>query len=179
MCFLLLYIGLLQMEQPPVLSSQPTHPSQLSQPNEATQVPKRAFHTWSHDEDKLLVDCLVTLRTEQKYMAENGFKNGHAQALEAMMEQKAPNCGLKAYPHIVSRIRTLKQSWQTVYDMVFGTNTSGFGYDPETKCVTADKDVWDEYIRVWVSIVIALCRTLYCICCVCLTISLLPQTGQS
>ena len=89
------------MEQPPVLSSQPTHPSQLSQPSEATQVPKRAFHTWSYDEDKLLVDCLVTLRTEQKYMAENGFKNGHAQALEAMMEQKAPNCGIKAYPHIV------------------------------------------------------------------------------
>ena len=93
-------------------------------------------------------------------MAENGFKNGHAQALETMMEQKAPNCCIKAYPHIVSHIRTLKQSWQTVYDMVFGTNTSGFGYDPETKCVTADKDVWDEYIRVWVSIVIALCRTL-------------------
>ncbi|KAI9117968.1 hypothetical protein K1719_011110 [Acacia pycnantha] len=31
--------------------------------------------------------------------------------------------------------------------MVYETNTSGFRWDPDTKCVTADKEVWDEYIK--------------------------------
>ncbi|KAI9121874.1 hypothetical protein K1719_007264 [Acacia pycnantha] len=64
-----------------------------------------------------------------------------------MMEEKLPGCGIKACPHITSRIKTLKKLWQTAYDMVYGTNTSGFGWDPDTKCVTADKEVWDEYIN--------------------------------
>ncbi|KAI9118815.1 hypothetical protein K1719_010260 [Acacia pycnantha] len=64
-----------------------------------------------------------------------------------MMEEKLPGCGIKACPHITSRIKTLKKLWQTAYDMVYGTNTSGFGWDPDTKCVTADKEVWDEYIK--------------------------------
>ncbi|KAI9073805.1 hypothetical protein K1719_044252 [Acacia pycnantha] len=64
-----------------------------------------------------------------------------------MMEEKLPRCGIKACPHITSRIKTLKKLWQTTYDMVYGTNTSGFGWDPDTKCVTANKEVWDEYIK--------------------------------
>ncbi|KAI9081721.1 hypothetical protein K1719_036324 [Acacia pycnantha] len=80
-------------------------------------------------------------------MADNGFKSGFANALQSMMEEKLPGCGIKACPHITSRIKTLKKLWQTAYDMVYGPNTSGFGWDPDTKCVTADKDVWDEYIK--------------------------------
>ncbi|KAI9128726.1 hypothetical protein K1719_000209 [Acacia pycnantha] len=64
-----------------------------------------------------------------------------------MMEEKLLGCGIKACLHIKSRIKTLKKLWQTAYDMVYGPNTSGFGWDPDTKCVTADKDVWDEYIK--------------------------------
>ncbi|KAI9113361.1 hypothetical protein K1719_015886 [Acacia pycnantha] len=80
-------------------------------------------------------------------MADNGFKSGFANALQSMMEEKLPGCGIKACPHITSRIKTLKKLWQTAYDMVYGPNTSGFGWDPDTKCVTADKDVWDGYIK--------------------------------
>ncbi|KAI9128145.1 hypothetical protein K1719_001138 [Acacia pycnantha] len=80
-------------------------------------------------------------------MADNGFKSGFANALQSMMEEKLPGCGIKACPHITSRIKTLKKLWQTAYDMVYGANASGFGWDPDTKCVTADKDVWDEYVK--------------------------------
>ncbi|KAI9126676.1 hypothetical protein K1719_002272 [Acacia pycnantha] len=52
-------------------------------------------------------------------MADNGFKSGFANALQSMMEEKLPGCGIKAC----------------------------FGWDPDTKCVTADKYVWDEYIK--------------------------------
>ncbi|KAI9071487.1 hypothetical protein K1719_046548 [Acacia pycnantha] len=62
-----------------------------------------------------------------------------------MMEAKLPGCGIKATPHITSRLKTLKRLWQTAYDIIYGPNTSGFGWDPETKLVTADDDVWDEY----------------------------------
>ncbi|KAI9100211.1 hypothetical protein K1719_024429 [Acacia pycnantha] len=37
-----------------------------------------------------------------------------------------------------------------VYEYHKGTTTwlmRGFGWDPDTKCVTADKDVWDEYVK--------------------------------
>ncbi|KAI9082779.1 hypothetical protein K1719_035236 [Acacia pycnantha] len=64
-----------------------------------------------------------------------------------MMEEKLLGCGIKATPHIMSRLKTLKRLWQAVYDIVYGPNTSGFGWDPETKLVIADKEVWDEYLK--------------------------------
>ncbi|KAI9078722.1 hypothetical protein K1719_039309 [Acacia pycnantha] len=80
-------------------------------------------------------------------MADNGFKAGFANALQSMMEQKLPGCGIKATPHITSRIKTLKRLWQMAYDMVYGPNTSGFGWDPDTKFVTAEPAVWEEYLK--------------------------------
>ncbi|KAI9118786.1 hypothetical protein K1719_010231 [Acacia pycnantha] len=81
-------------------------------------------------------------------MADIGFKSGFANALQSMMEEKLPKYGIKACPHITSRIKTMKRLWQSAYDMVYGTNTSGFGWDPNTKFVTAEKEVWDDYIKV-------------------------------
>ncbi|KAI9074060.1 hypothetical protein K1719_043987 [Acacia pycnantha] len=64
-----------------------------------------------------------------------------------MMEAKLPGCGIKATPHITSRLKTLKRLWQTAYDIIYEPNTSGFGWDPETKLVTADDDVREEYLK--------------------------------
>ncbi|KAI9101427.1 hypothetical protein K1719_023909 [Acacia pycnantha] len=64
-----------------------------------------------------------------------------------MMEEKLLGCRIKACPHITSRIKTLKRLRQTAYDMVYWTNTLGFGWDPGTKCVIAEKEVWDDYIK--------------------------------
>ncbi|KAI9083355.1 hypothetical protein K1719_034721 [Acacia pycnantha] len=64
-----------------------------------------------------------------------------------MMEEKLPGCGIKETPHVTSRLKTLKRLWQAAYDIVYGPNTSGFGWDPETKLVTTNKDVWDEYLK--------------------------------
>ncbi|KAI9119641.1 hypothetical protein K1719_009517 [Acacia pycnantha] len=63
------------------------------------------------------------------------------------MEEKLPSCGIKACPHITSRLKTLKCLWQAAYDMVYGTNTSGFGWDPDTKFVTADNKVCNDYLK--------------------------------
>lgn len=42
----------------------------------------------------------------------------------------------------------MKKDWQTVYDMLNGSNTSGFGYDNEHHCLTADVTVWESYLQV-------------------------------
>ncbi|KAI9111764.1 hypothetical protein K1719_017454 [Acacia pycnantha] len=109
---------------------------------------KQKFHMWTADEDKLLVECLMQLRIEQRFMADNGFKSGYANRLEAMMLEREPGSEIKGNPHILSRIKTMKVAWQAVYDMVYGANTSGFGWDADRQCVVADKEVWDEYIKV-------------------------------
>ncbi|KAI9074271.1 hypothetical protein K1719_043756 [Acacia pycnantha] len=87
---------------------------------------KAKFHMWTVDEDKVLFECLVQLRTEQKFMADKGFKSGYATRLEAMMEEHTPDSKIKGNPHIISRIKTMKLAWQVVYDMA----------------------VWDEYVKV-------------------------------
>ena len=96
----------------------------------------------------MLVECLVKLQTNGKFLADNGFRLGYLFTLENMMNQKASGYGLKGIPYIQSRIKTLKQSWQTVYDTVYGSNTSGFGWDHNWKVVTTEKEVWEEYLKV-------------------------------
>ena len=65
-------------------------------------------HVWTPEEDTMLVECLVELRTNGKYLVDNSFRLGYLSTLEHMMSQKAPACGLKGIPHIQSRIKTLK-----------------------------------------------------------------------
>lgn len=83
-----------------------------------------------------------------KFKAENGFKPGFLNYVEEKLQVSLPNSGLKAKPHIESRIKTLKKDFAIIYDMLNGSNTSGFGYDPIKKCITAEKAVWDTYLQV-------------------------------
>ncbi|KAJ9547034.1 hypothetical protein OSB04_019577 [Centaurea solstitialis] len=82
------------------------------------------------------------------FKADNGFKSGYLQYLEQVMRDSVPNSGLSARPHIESRIKTMKRDWKMVYDMVNGTNTSGFGYDSVRQCVIAEAPVWESYLQV-------------------------------
>ncbi|XAR73289.1 hypothetical protein NMG60_11007208 [Bertholletia excelsa] len=121
----------------------------MEEPSHATtqSTTHNCKHQWTVNEDALLVMCLLELKIEGIFLAENGFKPGYLNALEAVMEQNAPGCGIKGKPHIQSRLKTMKTNWQTVYDMVYGQNTSGFGWDNENKCIIAEKEVWEAYIK--------------------------------
>ena len=88
------------------------------------------------------------------YKADNGFKLGYLQHLEQSLKVSLPNSGLLDNSYIASKIKTMKKDWQCVYDMVNGSNTSGFGYDPEKKCVTAEEPVWEAYLKVRIIIFI-------------------------
>ncbi|KAI4365431.1 hypothetical protein MLD38_021415 [Melastoma candidum] len=99
---------------------------------------------------KVPIDILLDLHNEGKYKADRGFKPGIFDAVERAMRLKLPESGIKAIPHIESRLKTLKDHFNIVLDMMESTkkSNSGFGWDPIMKCVTAPKNVWDEYLQV-------------------------------
>nr|KAJ0193343.1 hypothetical protein LSAT_V11C800414500 [Lactuca sativa] len=108
----------------------------------------RNKHTWTTEEDAKLIKALLELHVSGKYGgADNGFKPDYLKAVQQLLDVSLPNWGLKAEPHIKSRMKTWKNDFNIVHDMVYGTNTSGFGWDTDKCCVTADADVWDEYIK--------------------------------
>ncbi|CAI9269445.1 unnamed protein product [Lactuca saligna] len=108
----------------------------------------RNYRNWTITEDVKLVETLVNMVNIGGFKADNGFKYGYLLHLENTLKEKIPNSGILGKPHIESRIKTMKKDWQVVYDMVNGTNTSGFGYDSSTHSVTAEPAVWDSYIQV-------------------------------
>ena len=71
-----------------------------------SQPPKLRF--WTLEEDIKLVESLLDLYHDGKFYADNNFKSGYLWALETTLETKLPRCGIKAKPHIESRIKTLK-----------------------------------------------------------------------
>ncbi|OWM80610.1 hypothetical protein CDL15_Pgr006640 [Punica granatum] len=107
-------------------------------------VTKSGKRKWSLAEDAVLISCMIDLRNMGTHNADTGFKSGYLLELEKMLLEKLPNCGIKARPHIESRLKTLKREWAIVYDMML--NTSGFGWDSTRKMVTAEDDVWETYV---------------------------------
>ncbi|XXG54444.1 hypothetical protein AAC387_Pa03g2319 [Persea americana] len=81
------------------------------------------------------------------YKADNGFKPGFLGVIEAVLKQKLPGSGIKAKPHIDSRIKTMKKDFRIVYDMLNGENYSGFGWDLHKNVVVAEDEVWNAYVK--------------------------------
>ena len=74
------------------------------------------------------------LNSGSHFKSDNGFKHGFFGAVETRLAVSLPNSGIKAKPHIESRIKTLKSDWSAVHDMMSWNNTSGF--------------VWQAYAQV-------------------------------
>ncbi|KAK2654659.1 hypothetical protein Ddye_014515 [Dipteronia dyeriana] len=62
-----------------------------------------------------------------------------------MMSDK-PGCGLRAQPHIDSRIKLLKKQYHAISEML-GPSASGFGWNDDLKCVVVEKNVFDEWVK--------------------------------
>ncbi|CAN1186918.1 hypothetical protein LINPERPRIM_LOCUS10046 [Linum perenne] len=73
------------------------------------------------------------------------FKGGAYKELERMMEVRANGCGVKAYPHIKSKMKLLKQNFQA-YQQCRGQ--SGWGWDDVAKCPLVDAQVFDNFAKV-------------------------------
>ena len=68
------------------------------------------------------------------------FKPGYLKILEEKISTKLPNAGLRAKPHIESRMRTSKREFQVIYEILTRPTTSGFGWDNVRKYVIVEND---------------------------------------
>ena len=95
---------------------------------------------WTPVEYIKLVEALVEYRHEKEANLENKFKPGYLKILEWKISTKLPNAGLRAKPHIESRMRTSKREFQVIYEILTRPNTSGFGWDNVRKYVIVEND---------------------------------------
>ena len=93
---------------------------------------------WTHEEDVKLVQALLEHYNEGNDKQETRLQHGYLKILEWKLSKTLPNAGIKAKPHIESRLKTLKKDFQVIHAMLCGTNTSGFGWDSLRKCVVAE-----------------------------------------
>uniref|UniRef100_A0A803L798 Myb/SANT-like domain-containing protein n=1 Tax=Chenopodium quinoa TaxID=63459 RepID=A0A803L798_CHEQI len=99
---------------------------------------------WTYEEDAVLIRYLHELSCDPKWKCDNGFKNGYMNKLEEMINGVLPNCGLRAVPHIESRIKNWSEKYSAFAEML---STSGFGWDAEQKLLQVDKAVYDEWVK--------------------------------
>ncbi|KAC9255295.1 hypothetical protein E3N88_46124 [Mikania micrantha] len=103
---------------------------------------------WNEKEDEKLVAAMLdVLNSGSNYKSDNGFKPGFFNAVEQQLAISLPNAGIKAKPHIESRIKTMKNNWSAVHDMLSWNNTSGFGWDYNNDMLDAPQPVWQAYIQ--------------------------------
>ncbi|KAL2930510.1 ATP-dependent DNA helicase II subunit 1, partial [Bienertia sinuspersici] len=88
------------------------------------------------EEEEALINCLLELSCDQQWKGEGGFKNGYLNQLEIMLNNKFPNYGLKAIPHIESKFKWFKDKYTVVSEMV--NKTSGFQWDDGNKMIIAN-----------------------------------------
>jgi hypothetical protein len=103
---------------------------------------------WTPEEDIKLVQALLEHYNEGNDKQETRLQPGYFKILEVKLSRTLPNAGIKAKPHIESRLKTLKKDFQVIHAMLCGPDTSGFGWDNVRKCVVAEDAVWQAYVQV-------------------------------
>ncbi|XP_077219784.1 uncharacterized protein LOC143857097 [Tasmannia lanceolata] len=90
--------------------------------------------------DKVLVDTLL-VQIAEGFKIPNGFKD-HAYVAAATAMNAFFNLQLNK-EHIKNRIKTMKETYKSVCIIL---SRSGFGWDNETKMVTCEREVYDDYV---------------------------------
>lgn len=96
---------------------------------------------WIADEDDERVKALCEVSAYPRYEG-GAFKNCYSQGIENILAQKLPDRGIKASPHINSRLKVLKRKYYLIKDMLA---SPGFSRDDTRKMIQCEKQRYDEY----------------------------------
>lgn len=115
-----------------------------SQINETNK--KGSRRTWTREEESALLGILEDLIAKGHRHDNGTFKSGTLGHVENALHNLFPASGLKATPHIESKMKILKKQFRIVYDMV---NKTGFEWNDEKKYVMVDSEkTWKAYLQV-------------------------------
>ncbi|XP_076943804.1 uncharacterized protein LOC143614178 [Bidens hawaiensis] len=71
------------------------------------------------------------------------------QAYTNMVEELTKAFGMDlTKDHLKNRLKTLKEHFSNFYDVHKGNSISGFSWDPNTKLLGAEEEVWGKLIKV-------------------------------
>ncbi|XP_034214360.1 uncharacterized protein LOC117626648 [Prunus dulcis] len=106
---------------------------------------KGTRRSWSKFEEDSFLTVLDDFVAAGQRCETGSFKSGTMVQMEKALNIKCPDSGLKACPHIESKLKKWKKQYSIVYDMI---NTSGFAWNDIKKCVEVDSnDAWETYVQ--------------------------------
>ena len=105
----------------------------------------RSRRAWSDREDMHFIAILKEL-VATGWKADNGFRIGYLSKLEESMRREFPNSGLRASPHITSKLHTWKKQYSAVTSIL---EKSGVGFNNHGDYkIDCDEHRWSEIIKV-------------------------------
>ena len=88
----------------------------LRQTNEQNR--RACRHIWTKEEEETLLSIMDETFANGGHADCGSFKAETLKIKESRLANILPNCGLKASPHIESKVKTWKKDYKVVYDMV-------------------------------------------------------------
>ncbi|CAN1316277.1 hypothetical protein LINPERPRIM_LOCUS30013 [Linum perenne] len=108
------------------------------------QLPFLDYFPWNDKMDDAFISCLRDL-VKEGHIENGSCKQGVFKEIENMMELKIKGCGVKALPHVRSRLTHFKKKFGAMHMM---RSESGFGWNEAKQCIEVDDDVFKEYVKV-------------------------------
>nr|XP_028950035.1 uncharacterized protein LOC103425109 isoform X2 [Malus domestica] len=105
---------------------------------------KGSRRVWTKEEEEALLSILEDL-VAKGHRENRTFKAGTLTLIEKGLCSLCPASGLKASPHVESKMKILKKQHCIIDDML---NQNGFGWNDLKKCVEVDsEETWKAYVQ--------------------------------